>query len=239
MKLNENRIVWHQLSDPTELANALAHALHTQCLLSLREQNKLLIGLAGGSTPMAAYAEWAEAQLPWSNIELTLIDERFVPLSDSQSNEHNIAKAFSAIKKQLAGWHGLYHDAETIEQCAVLANQELQELNLVMDIVVIGMGTDGHIASLFIESADFVSAMDTNNTEAVLPIRFNQQQQKIDRLSFSLTELLKAKQAFICITGDEKRAVIERSMRDSKSPYAITQFLNAYQNSVEIFWSPA
>lgn len=238
MKLNENRIVWHELSDPTELANALAHALHTQCLLSLREQSKLLIGLAGGSTPMAAYTEWAEAQLPWSNIELTLIDERYVPLSDSQSNEHNIAKAFSAIKMQLAGWHGLYHDAENIEQCATLANQDLQALNRVMDIVVIGMGVDGHIASLFIESADYVSAMDVQNTQAVVPIRFNQQQ-KIDRLSFSLAELLKAKQAFICIIGDEKRALIEQSMRDSKSPYAITQFLNVYQNPVEIFWSPA
>ncbi|MBP6300334.1 MAG: 6-phosphogluconolactonase [Arenimonas sp.] len=238
MKRNENSIVWQELSDPAELANALAHALHTQCLLLLSEQSKLLIGLAGGSTPMAAYAEWAEAQLPWSNIELTLIDERFVPLSDSQSNEHHIAKAFSAIQKQLAGWHGLYHDVENIEQCAALANQELQVLNHAMDIVVIGMGADGHIASLFIESADYISAMDTHNTEVVLPIRFNQPQ-KIDRLSFSLAELLKAKKAMICITGDEKRAVIEQSMRDSQSPYAMTQFLNAYQNPVEIFWSPA
>lgn len=238
MKRNENSIVWQELSDPAELANALAHALHTQCLLLLSEQSKLLIGLAGGSTPMAAYAEWAEAQLPWSNIELTLIDERYVPLSDSQSNEHHISKAFSAIKEQLAGLHGLYHDAETIEQCAALANQELQVLNHAMDIVVIGMGADGHIASLFIESADYISAMDTHNTEVVLPIRFNQPQ-KIDRLSFSLAELLKAKKAMICITGDEKRAVIEQSMRDSQSPYAMTQFLNAYQNPVEIFWSPA
>lgn len=238
MKRNENSIVWQELSDPAELANALAHALHTQCLLLLSEQSKLLIGLAGGSTPMAAYAEWAEAQLPWSNIELTLIDERFVPLSDSQSNEHHISKAFSAIQKQLAGLHGLYHDAENIEQCAMLANQELQALNRVMDMVVIGMGADGHIASLFIESADYISAMDTHNTEVVLPIRFNQPQ-KIDRLSFSLAELLKAKKAMICITGDEKRAVIEQSMRDSQSPYAMTQFLNAYQNPVEIFWSPA
>lgn len=187
---------------------------------------------------MAAYAEWAEAQLPWSNIELTLIDERYVPLSDSQSNEHHISKAFSAIQKQLAGLHGLYHDAENIEQCAMLANQELQALNRVMDMVVIGMGADGHIASLFIESADYISAMDAHNTEVVLPIRFNQPQ-KIDRLSFSLAELLKAKKAMICITGDEKRAVIEQSMRDSQSPYAMTQFLNAYQNPVEIFWSPA
>lgn len=238
MKRNENSIVWQELSDPAELANALAHALHTQCLLLLSEQSKLLIGLAGGSTPMAAYAEWAEAQLPWSNIELTLIDERYVPLSDSQSNEHHISKAFSAIQKQLAGLHGLYHDAENIEQCAMLANQELQALNRVMDMVVIGMGADGHIASLFIESADYISAMDTHNTEVVLPIRFNQPQ-KIDRLSFSLAELLKAKKAMICITGDEKRAVIEQSMRDSQSPYAMTQFLNAYQNPVEIFWSPA
>lgn len=239
MKRNENRIVWHQLSNPAELANALANALHTQCLLLLSEQSKLLIGLAGGSTPMAAYAQWAETQLPWSNIELTLIDERFVPLSDSQSNEHHIAKAFSAIKEQLAGWHGLYHDAENIEQCATLANQELQVLNHAMDIVVIGMGADGHIASLFIESADYVSAMDINNTQAVLPIRFEPQEQKIDRLSFTLAELLKAKKMLICISGAEKRSVLESSINSTTPKYAVAQLLKYYPNPVEIFWSPA
>jgi 6-phosphogluconolactonase len=239
MKSSENRLIWHELSDATELANALAHTLHTQTLLPLRNQSKVLIGLAGGSTPMAAYAEFAQAQLPWSDIHLTLIDERFVALSDQQSNERNIAKAFEAVRSQLAGWHGLLHDAECIEQSALLANQELQALKQPMDIVVIGMGADGHIASLFIESDDYQKAMDLNCPEMVLPIRFNNTEGKVNRLSFSLAELLKAKKALICITGDEKRNVLEQSINGINSDYAIAHFLKSYQNHVEIFWSPA
>lgn len=239
MKSTENRMIWHELSDATELANSLAHALHTQTLLALRNQSKVLIGLAGGSTPMAAYAEFAQAQVPWSDIHLTLIDERFVALSDQQSNERNIALAFSEIKSQLAGWHGLLHDAESIEQSALLANQELQTLKQAMDIVVIGMGADGHIASLFIESDDYPKAMDLNCSEMVLPIRFNHSEGKVNRLSFSLAALLKAKKTFICITGDDKRRVIEQSFNGSNPDYAIAQFLKSYQHPVEIFWSPA
>jgi 6-phosphogluconolactonase/glucosamine-6-phosphate isomerase/deaminase len=54
-----------------------------------------------------------------------------------------------------------------------------------------------------------------------------------------LATLLNAKKALICITGEEKRLVIEQSMDGSRPDYAVAQFLKWYQNPVEIFWSPA
>ncbi len=233
------RNTWHKLSDTDELANALSHAMHSHALRRLAEQQSLLIGLAGGSTPMAAYSEFAQAQLPWSRIALTLIDERFVPTTDPQSNEANIASAFTAIKTQLSGWYGLMHTSLAIEQVAQRANQEIQNLQHPMDLVVIGMGSDGHIASLFIESADYQRAMDLQCTDAVLPIRFAAQDDKIDRISFSLAELLKAKKIFICITGDEKRRVLEQSLDGSAPEYAVAKLLKHYSRPIEIFWSPA
>ena len=233
------RNTWHILSDTDELANALSHAMHSHALRSLAEQQTLLIGLAGGSTPMAAYSEFAQAQLPWPRISLTLIDERFVPTTDAQSNEANIASAFTAIKTQLGGWHGLMHRSLAIEQVAERANKEMQNLQHPMDIVVIGMGSDGHIASLFIESADYQHAMDLQCTDAVLPIRFEAQDDKIDRISFSLAELLKAKKMFICITGDKKRCVLEQSLDGSAPEYAVAKLLKHYSRPIEIFWSPA
>ena len=231
--------MWHILSDTDELANALSHAMHSHALRSLAEQQTLLIGLAGGSTPMAAYSEFAQAQLPWSRIALTLIDERFVPITDEQSNEANISSSFTAIKTQLGGWHGLMHTSLAIEQVAERANQEIQNLQHPMDIVVIGMGSDGHIASLFIESADYHQAMDAQCKDAVLPIRFAEQDDKIDRVSFSLAELLKAKKIFICITGDEKRRVLEQSLDGSAPEYAVAKLLKHYSRPIEIFWSPS
>jgi 6-phosphogluconolactonase len=236
---NSKQITWQKLSNPAELANALAHALHSHVLQILSEQSNTLIGLAGGSTPMATYAEFAQALLPWSRIQLTLIDERFVPITDAQSNEANIALAFSGIKTQLRGWHGLMHASLAIEQVAERANQDFKALQQTMDIVVIGMGSDGHIASLFVESADYQQAMDLQCTEAVLPIRFAEQDAKVDRISFSLAELLKAKKIFICITGDEKRHVLEQSLDGSASDYAVAQLLKHYSRPIEIFWSPA
>lgn len=233
------RNTWHILSDTDELANALSHAMHSHALRSLTEQQTLLIGLAGGSTPMPAYAEFAQAQLPWPRIALTLIDERFVPITDVQSNEANIASAFSAIKAQLAGWYGLMHTSLAIEQVAERANQDIKALQQPMDLVVIGMGNDGHIASLFIDSADYQHAMDLQCTDAVLPIRFVGQHGKIDRISFSLAELLKAKKIFICIAGDEKRCVLEQSLDGSAPEYAVAKLLKHYSRPIDIFWSPA
>jgi 6-phosphogluconolactonase len=236
---NSKQILWRELSEPVELANALAHALHSHVLQILSEQSNALIGLAGGSTPMATYAEFAQALLPWSRIQLTLIDERFVPITDAQSNEANIALAFSGIKSQLGAWHGLMHTSMSIEHAAAQANQEIQNLQQPLDIVVIGMGSDGHIASLFVESADYQHAIDLQCRDAVLPIRFGAQDAKVDRISFSLAELLKAKKILICITGDEKRRVLEHSLDGSRPDYAVSHLLKHTTQSVEIFWSPA
>jgi 6-phosphogluconolactonase len=230
---------WHELADADELANALSHALHSYSLQILSEQANVLIALAGGSTPMAAYAEFAQALLPWSQMQLTLIDERFVPITDAQSNEGTIASAFSAVKTQLGGWHGLMHASITIEQAAARANQDIQALQQAIDIAVIGMGSDGHIASLFVESADYQHAMDVQCHDAVLPIRFAAQDGKVNRLSFSLAELLKAKKILICITGDEKRRVLEQSLNGSRPDYAVAHLLKHYSRPIEIFWSPA
>ncbi len=236
---SERSSTWHELADAGDLANALSHAMHSHTLRVLSEQPNVLIGLAGGSTPMAAYAEFAQARLPWPQIQFTLIDERFVPTHDVQSNEGNIADVFSGIKAQLAGWYGLMHASMTIEQAAARANQDIQALQQPMDLVVIGMGSDGHIASLFVESADYQHAMDAQCRDAVLPIRFAAQDGKVNRLSFSLAELLKAKKILICITGDEKRRVLQQSLDGSKPDYAVAQLLKLYSRPIEIFWSPA
>lgn len=213
--------------------------MHDLASQILTEQPTLLIGLAGGSTPMAAYAKFATMPLPWSRIALTLIDERFVPVSDTQSNEKNIAAAFSAVKPQLAGWHGLMHDLMPIQQVTALSNQEIQDMHRSLDIAVIGMGGDGHIASLFVESADYEQAIDVECDAAVVPIRFSASESKMDRISFSLAELLKAKKILICIAGDEKRRVLENSLDGSRSDYAVAQLLKHYSLPIDIFWSPA
>lgn len=235
---NARAVRWHDLPDADALASALSTRLQQLGQAAIAERGVARIGLAGGSTPMAAYADFASADMPWPQLRLVLIDERHVPLSDSQSNEANIAGAFAGVKSRLGAWQGLCQPAGNLVQAAEAADAGIACFGLPLDVTVIGMGADGHIASLFVESADFEAAVDAANPSAVVPIRFASGEGKTDRLSFSLPALLKTRHAVFCITGADKRAVLEKSLDGTAPHYAAARFLARYPGPVEIFWSP-
>lgn len=226
---------WHVQPDSAHMAAALSQCLQQLSHAAIAEHGSVRIGLAGGSTPMAAYADFAAAALPWPQVRLALIDERCVPLSDAQSNERAIAAAFAPVRAQLGAWQGLYTESA---DPAAAADAAVRDFGLPLDITVIGMGTDGHIASLFVESADYDAAMDAGTGRAVLPMRFVAGDGKTDRLSFTLPALLQTRRVLFCISGADKREVLERSL-DGRAPhYAAARFLAAYAGPVDIFWSP-
>ncbi len=229
---------WHLYDNADAMAHGLSDYLHAQLQACLEQQDTAFLGLAGGSTPMAAYAQFAAGATPWSRLHCVLIDERFVPLQDSRSNEANIAKAFAPVRAQLAGWHGLMQTSDTIVSAAALADAAVHALAQPMDVLVLGMGTDGHLASLFAESRDYATAMDRSTALAVVPIRFDSDA-AVDRLSFTLNELLKARHACLCITGEDKRAVLNACLDGNGSDYAMARFLAQYPKPIDIFWSPA
>jgi 6-phosphogluconolactonase len=232
-------IQWHLQPSSTALARTFSARMQQLGEEAIKTRGMASFGLAGGSTPLAAYADFAASGMPWEKVNLALIDERFVPLSDSQSNEANIGKAFSAVKNRLHRWQGLYHEAESIEACADRSGMAMNDFILPFDITVIGMGTDGHFASLFLESPDYEAAMQSDNPQVIVPIRFPGNKANIDRLSMSFPALLKTRHALICITGEAKRDVLQRCLDGSAPHYALARFLSAYEGPVDIYWSPA
>lgn len=229
---------WHVHADAAGLARALSTAMQRHCLDAIATRGAARIGLAGGSTPLAAYADFAAAQLPWPNIRLALIDERAVPLDDSQSNERAIGAAFAPVRDRLGAWQGLYLPAADLAASARQADAAIRTFGP-LDLTVIGMGADGHIASLFVESADYPAAMAPDAVAAVLPIRFGAGDGRTDRLSFTLARLLDTRAVLFCVTGADKREVLERSIDGSAPQYAVARFLAAYHGPVDIHWSPA
>jgi len=227
---------WQVHANAAAMAAALSQHLQQLSHAAIADHGNVRIGLAGGSTPMAAYADFAAAAMPWPQVRLALIDERCVPLTDAQSNERAIAAAFAGVRAQLGAWQGLY--SESVDAAAA-ADAAVRAFGLPLDITVIGMGADGHIASLFVESGDYDAAMDASTGHAVLPMRFAPDDGKTDRLSFSLSALLQTRRVLLCISGTDKRDVLERSL-DGRAPhYAVARFLAGYDGPVDIFWSPA
>jgi 6-phosphogluconolactonase len=120
---------------------------------SLRQNSTCRIGLSGGTSPRAIYQQLAQQKLPWERIEWILIDERCVPPTDEQSNFRMLSEAlFSQIRIKPEGVI-VFNTFLSPEQAAKDMQSKLMNLQRarhpLIDILILGYGPDGHIASLF------------------------------------------------------------------------------------------
>lgn len=92
----------------------------------------------------------SKADIDWQNIIITLVDERFVPAHHERSNEHMVQRYLLQNCAVKARFIGLYHKARTVELAAFSAASRVNTLPKPFDVVVLGMGVDGHTASFFL-----------------------------------------------------------------------------------------
>ena len=221
---------FHSYDNFAELSNAVV----AQCLQTLDQANSTgkpaSFALAGGSTPSPIYRQLDQAlsHRDASNIQLVATDERWVEDSDAQSNE-------GLFKKSLPLSHGkqwqllsLKNAARTPEVAIEAISERLdQQLPSNFSAVLLGMGADGHIASLFPGAP--VQHDDLNCLAAVHP------QTRQSRISLSLPRLLQTDKIWLVITGAEKKQVLEEA-KESKLP--IAALLHEARCNIEVFWCP-
>jgi 6-phosphogluconolactonase len=110
-----------------------------------------VLGASGGSSGAACFRALGQRELPWSRIELVFVDERCVPWDSPDANGHAIAAALGDALEQLAGYHRMSCDQGPEPYEALL-----EQLGRI-DLVQLGLGPDGHTASIFPDSDEFGS----------------------------------------------------------------------------------
>ena len=156
------------------------------------------IGLAGGKTPKPVYQLFGQEDIDSSRVHLFLTDERYVPHEHSDSNSHMLE---TSLLKQHEGQWGSVHTFDT----ALPIDESLEKFDLALnavpddtfDLLVLGVGTDGHIASLF------PGTMKIDTTERVVHTTTGVHAVH-DRLTITAPVIMKAKKIFgIIIRGEE------------------------------------
>ena len=211
-----------------QLAGAVADALRQD----LADQPRVLLVVSGGSTPVPFFQALADSDLPWSRIDVTLADERWVPEDAADSNARLVREHLLQGPAAAANFVPLTSADPTPEQGVAAVAERLAGLAWPASAVVLGMGGDGHTASLFPDSRELDLALST--AEPLVAVRTPSQPQA--RITLSADRLHQARRHLLHITGGDKRAVLGRALAgDDIRELPIRAFLSC---PLAVYWAP-
>ena len=187
--------------------------------------------VSGGSTPLGFFRRLADIALPWSNIQITLADERWVPIDHTDSNEGQLRQIFPA--PALLSMLSLRGETDSPEKQVAYLNQQLPG-RVPLDLVILGMGNDAHTASLFPAAPQLQAGLSTATTDAFLLVDPPEAPHK--RISMTVARLLNAEQIIVHVTGEEKAHVLQSAWTaNAPGQYPIAAILRQQSTPVSVF----
>ena len=193
--------------------------------------------VSGGTTPYAMYTQLAKHALDWSRVQVTLADERWVPTNDEDSNERRVRGSLLRECAAAARFVGLKNDAAAPEAGAAAAWAAVAAMHRPFDAVLLGMGEDGHIASLFPGGATRSEYLDPKAPPGC--VASQPRAAAHVRLSLNLSALLQSRRIFIQIAGDAKWQAYQRACQAGPpEDMPVRAILRQQAVPVEIFWCP-
>jgi len=192
--------------DREALTLAVAQDIAEALGMALKTRDRAVLGLPGGSTPVPVFKALAAARLEWDRVVVIPSDERWVPSDHARSNARLIRRN---LIEEGAGAEliELYAEGLDPEAGAAAASDRIAPL-LPLSVLLLGMGEDMHVASLFPGAEGLAAALDSA-APPVLPIRAAAADEP--RVTLTRPALCSATESFLMITGPEKREALERA----------------------------
>lgn len=192
------------------------------------------VALSGGATPGPAYERLAAHPMDWRRISFALADERFVPPDHEASNEGMLARTLAPTLSAGARLLPMYSAEPSVEQAALRADALYAPTHI--DMALLGMGADGHVASWFPAAAGLAQALDPDNPRSVVALNAPQAYGTPERLSLTFSALERADRVLLLLLGDEKRARFEAALGQPPET-APAAALARLTRTPEVFWA--
>jgi 6-phosphogluconolactonase len=228
---------WWEYESFGELADAVAGDVGFIVESAVDARGTSLIAVPGGSTGPAIFAKLTKQKLPWKKVTVIPTDDRLVPMDDERSNIRAIGKAFIPAGARVIP---IASDIADYKLAGNSADARLQDFPWPPDLVWLGMGKDGHTASIF-EGPDLQAALDAPRARRAIGVMPDPlpPEAPVARVTLTRAAILSARTVMITITGDEKRALLEQAIADGQSSrLPIGRVLAEAEQPIDIHWVP-
>ncbi|WP_190417585.1 6-phosphogluconolactonase [Pseudomonas typographi] len=224
----------HEFPSPPVLAEALAEVVSARLREAIEARGQAGLVVSGGRSPVMFFQALARQQsLDWNHVTITLADERWVPVAHPDSNEGLVRRYLLQGPASKARFIGLYQASDSQEQSALAADQALAGLAGI-DVLVLGMGDDGHTASLFPNSPGLAAALAESSARRCVAMQAPSVPHQ--RLSMTRALLASARYPILSIQGQGKLDTLRAALAGGEiAEMPVRAFLHS---PLDIFWCP-
>ena len=231
-----SRIQLHSFPDPVALAESLAETIANDLRGALAARGRASLAVSGGNTPKRFLQALSLQSLPWQDVIVTLVDERWVPESNERSNARLLRENLLHGPAAEVRFLPLYRDTPEPEQALLAIARDLAALPSPFDALVLGMGNDGHTASFFPGGDRLADALEPATRATVLPMRAPGAGEP--RITLTLPPILAARRLYLHIEGTGKHRVLEDAVSGTGpgAAYPVRSVLRHAVSPVQVFY---
>ncbi|WP_404338687.1 6-phosphogluconolactonase [Sphingomonas sp. MMS12-HWE2-04] len=230
-------IEWWDYDSADEMAEAVAGDVQFIIESAIDARGAAVIALSGGKTPLPIYEKLAKAKLDWKRVTIVPGDDRLVPLGDPLSNVTAIGKIF--IPKGARVIPLISATVADYKAAGRAADAILQDLHWPLDLCLLGVGGDGHCASIF-PGADYDEALNGPKERRALGVMPDPlpPEAPVARVTLSRSAIVSARALMIAVTGQTKRDVLEAAIEQgASSSYPVGRVLADVELPIDIHWA--
>ncbi|WLT04693.1 6-phosphogluconolactonase [Snodgrassella alvi] len=201
----------HLYDTPIAMNTALATAIIANLQNAINLRNCASLAVSGGPNPVELFQILSKAQLAWEKVYITLVDERWVDKHHEDSNERLIHTHLLQNKAKAAHFISLKTVAENPYDGVDEIQARLKQLlPLPIDVLVLGMGNDGHTASLFPHAENLSKGLDMHSERMVIDMK--PLTAPHDRISLTLPVILNSKHLYLQLSGKKQQQVLQQAL---------------------------
>jgi 6-phosphogluconolactonase len=227
---------FHAYADAASASRALAEFTAERLSRAVDARGAASLVVSGGRSPIGFFHALSATSLPWSAIVVALADERCVPAEHPDSNTALVREHLLTGAAQ-AGRFVSMATGESPEKAAAVATANLADAPAPFDVTCLGMGEDGHTASLFPDSPQLAAALEPSARRGFMAIQAPSA--KHPRLTLTRAALDDSRVFTLLLSGDKKRTVYERALTPGPvSELPIRIALHHSSVTCHVFWNP-